>query len=227
MDHSKRKFLKGAAITGGTGLFVAGYSDTLKQVATGLATGSSGQLTRDPIHGNSLAVEYRVDEQGELHPNPAQRVANTMCLGCWTLCGVRARIDNERDQIVRILGNPYHPLSARHHIDFKTPVKQALLATSGYQEGGLDGRSTACARGNAMLEQLDSPQRVTRCLKRVGPVAAAAGRASPSSSWWPRWWRGAICLARARLMGCGPFATSPSRSTRPTRSTAPGPTSCW
>ena len=32
MDHSKRKFLKGAAIAGGTGLFVAGYSDTLKQV---------------------------------------------------------------------------------------------------------------------------------------------------------------------------------------------------
>ncbi|KHE12856.1 tetrathionate reductase subunit A, partial [Aeromonas hydrophila] len=174
MDHSKRKFLKGAAIASGTGLFVAGYSDTLKQVATGLATGSSGQPTRDPIHGNSLAVEYRVDERGELHPNPTQRVANTMCLGCWTLCGVRARIDNERDQIVRILGNPYHPLSARHHIDFKTPVKQALLATSGYQEGGLDGRSTACARGNAMLEQLDSPQRVTRCLKRVG--ARGSGR---------------------------------------------------
>ena len=133
MDHSKRKFLKGAAIAGGTGLFVAGYSDTLKQVASGVATGSSGKPTRDPIHGNSLAVEYRVDERGELHPNPDQRLANTMCLGCWTLCGVRARIDNERDQIVRILGNPYHPLSARHHIDFKTPVKQALLATSGYQ----------------------------------------------------------------------------------------------
>ncbi|EOD55044.1 molybdopterin-dependent oxidoreductase, partial [Aeromonas molluscorum] len=169
MDHSKRKFLKGAAIAGGTGLFVAGYSDTLKHVVSGVATGSSGKPTRDPIHGNSLAVEYRVDEQGDLHPNPAQRLANTMCLGCWTLCGVRARIDNESDKIVRILGNPYHPLSAQHHIDFKTPIKQALLGTSGYQEGGLNGRSTACARGNAMLEQLDSPHRVTQCLKRVGP----------------------------------------------------------
>ncbi|AZU49335.1 tetrathionate reductase subunit A [Aeromonas hydrophila] len=227
MDHSKRKFLKGAAIAGGTGLFVAGYSDTLKQVATGLATCSSGQPTRDPIHGNSLAVEYRVDEQGELHPNPDQRVANTMCLGCWTLCGVRARIDNERDQIVRILGNPYHPLSARHHIDFKTPVKQALLATSGYQEGGLDGRSTACARGNAMLEQLDSPQRVTRCLKRVGPRGSGRWQSIPFEQLVAEVVEGGICLARARLRGCGPFATSPSRSTRPTRNTAPGPTSCW
>lgn len=86
MDHSKRKLLKGAAIAGGTGLFVAGYSDTLaKQVASGVATGSSGKPTRDPIHGNSLPVEYRVDGQGESHPNPAQRLANTMCLGCWTL----------------------------------------------------------------------------------------------------------------------------------------------
>lgn len=179
MDHSKRKFLKGAAIAGGTGLFVAGYSDTIKQVVSGVTTGSAGKPTRDPIHGNSLPVEYHVDAQGELHPNPAQRLANTMCLGCWTLCGVRARIDNESDKIVRILGNPYHPLSARHHIDFKTPIKQALLGTSGYQEGGLEGRSTACARGNAMLEQLDSPHRVTRCLKRVGPRGSGRWQSIP------------------------------------------------
>ena len=177
MDHSKRKFLKGAAIAGGTGLFVAGYSDTLKQVATGLATGSA-RASRPGIPSMATRWPWSTGlTSRELHPNPAQRVANTMCLGCWTLCGVRARIDNERDQIVRILGNPYH-LSARHHIDFKTPVKQALLATSGYQEG-LDGRSTACARGNAMLEQLDSPQRVTRCLKRVGPRGSGRWQSIP------------------------------------------------
>jgi len=179
MDQSKRKFLKGAAIAGGTGLFVAGYSDTLKHLARGIKEGSSGKPTRDPIYGNSLAVEYRVDEHGEIHPNPAQRVAHTMCLGCWTLCGVRARIDNESDKIVRILGNPYHPLSALQQIDFNTPIKQALVGTSGFQEGGLNGRSTACARGNAMLEQLDSPHRVTRCLKRVGPRGSGQWQSIP------------------------------------------------
>ncbi|MGL5038658.1 MAG: tetrathionate reductase subunit A [Aeromonas sp.] len=169
MDQSKRKFLKGAAIAGGTGVFVAGYSDTLKRLASGIEQGSSGTPTRDPIYGNALAVEYRVDEHGDIHPNPAQRVSHTMCLGCWTLCGVRARIDNESDKIVRIVGNPYHPLSALQQIDFTTPIKQAFVGTSGFQEEGLKGRSTACARGNAMLAQLDSPNRVTRCLKRVGP----------------------------------------------------------
>ena len=168
---------KGAAIAGGTGLFVAGYSDTLKQVATGLATGSSGQPTRDPIHGNSLAVEYRVDEQGAApQPGPAGCQHHVpRLLDPVRSAGPhrqRARPDSADP------GHPYHPLSARHHIDFKTPVKQALLATSGYQEG-LDGRSTACARGNAMLEQLDSPQRVTRCLKRVGPRGSGRWQSIP------------------------------------------------
>ena len=44
-----------------------------------------------------LAPEYKVDLQsGQLISNDDQRVANTMCLGCWTKCGVRARIDQNR-----------------------------------------------------------------------------------------------------------------------------------
>lgn len=170
MDKSKRRFIKGAAVTGGMGLFAAGYSHTLTQIGKGVVNGSSGKTTQDAVHGNSLVPEYKVDLQsGQLISNDAQRVANTMCLGCWTKCGVRARIDQETDKIIRITGNPYHPLSAREHIDFDTPIKTALVGLSAYQEQGLQGRSTACARGNAMLEQLDSPHRVTQCLKRVGP----------------------------------------------------------
>ncbi|MCS6154663.1 tetrathionate reductase subunit TtrA [Shewanella baltica] len=169
MDKSKRRFIKGAAVTGGVGLFAAGYSHTLAQIGKGVVNGTSGQPTQDPLHGNSLAPEYKVDLQsGQLISNDDQRVANTMCLGCWTKCGVRARIDQKTDKIIRISGNPYHPLSSREHIDFDTPIKTAFVGLSAFQEQGLQGRSTACARGNAMLEQLDSPHRVTQCLKRVG-----------------------------------------------------------
>jgi len=170
MDKSKRRFIKGAAITGGAGLFVAGYSHTLGQLGKGIATGSSGTVTDSAIHGNSLAPELQIDlKTGAMTANAEQRLANSMCLGCWTRCGVRTRIDNKTDKILRITGNPYHPLSAREHLDFDTSIKDSLLHTSAYQEQGLDGRSTACARGNAMLELLDSPHRVTHCLKRVGP----------------------------------------------------------
>ncbi|MGE6316867.1 tetrathionate reductase subunit A [Shewanella baltica] len=169
MDKSKRRFIKGAAVTGGVGLFAAGYSHTLAQMGKGVVNGTSGKPTQDPLHGNSLAPEYKVDLQsGQLISNDDQRVANTMCLGCWTKCGVRARIDQKTDKIIRISGNPYHPLSSREHIDFDTPIKTAFVGLSAFQEQGLQGRSTACARGNAMLEQLDSPHRVTQCLKRVG-----------------------------------------------------------
>ena len=169
MDKSKRRFIKGAAVTGGVGLFAAGYSHTLVQIGKGVVNGTSGKPTQDPLHGNSLAPEYKVDLQsGQLISNDDQRIANTMCLGCWTKCGVRARIDQKTDKIIRISGNPYHPLSSREHIDFDTPIKTAFVGLSAFQEQGLQGRSTACARGNAMLEQLDSPHRVTQCLKRVG-----------------------------------------------------------
>ena len=169
MDKSKRRFIKGAAVTGGVGLFAAGYSHTLAQMGKGVVNGTSGKSTQDPLHGNSLAPEYKVDLQsGQLISNDDQRIANTMCLGCWTKCGVRARIDQKTDKIIRISGNPYHPLSSREHIDFDTPIKTAFVGLSAFQEQGLQGRSTACARGNAMLEQLDSPHRVTQCLKRVG-----------------------------------------------------------
>ncbi|KZK71518.1 tetrathionate reductase subunit A [Shewanella baltica] len=169
MDKSKRRFIKGAAVTGGVGLFAAGYSHTLAQMGKGVVNGTSGKLTQDPLHGNSLTPEYKVDLQsGQMISNDDQRIANTMCLGCWTKCGVRARIDQKTDKIIRISGNPYHPLSSREHIDFNTPIKTAFVGLSAFQEQGLQGRSTACARGNTMLEQLDSPHRVTQCLKRVG-----------------------------------------------------------
>ncbi|WP_228012781.1 tetrathionate reductase subunit A, partial [Vibrio sp. OPT18] len=99
-------------------------------------------------------------------PNPNQRVAPSMCFGCWTLCGLRVRIDNRNDEILRISGNPYHPLSSDQQIPFKTPVKDAYIGLSG--ESGINNRSTACARGNGMLEIQNSPYRITQPLKRVG-----------------------------------------------------------
>ncbi|MFL7053700.1 tetrathionate reductase subunit A, partial [Vibrio cyclitrophicus] len=81
-------------------------------------------------------------------------------------CGLRVRIDNRNDEILRISGNPYHPLSSDQQIPFKTPVKDAYIGLSG--ESGIDNRSTACARGNGMLEIQNSPYRITQPLKRVG-----------------------------------------------------------
>ncbi|WFM71957.1 molybdopterin dinucleotide binding domain-containing protein [Halomonas sp. CKK8] len=167
-DTSRRRFLKGAVAAGGAATFAAGYSDPLIKMGKGV-TGSAGETPEHRIHGNSLAPEYTVDPaSGELTLNPDQRVAFTVCYGCTTKCGVRVRVDNDTDQVLRVAGNPYHPLSADEHLPMRTPVVEALRSVSAFGDQGQQNRSTACARGNAMMAQIDSPFRVTHCLKRVG-----------------------------------------------------------
>ncbi|WP_027967745.1 molybdopterin dinucleotide binding domain-containing protein [Halomonas halocynthiae] len=168
MDKSRRRMLKGAVAAGGAATFAAGYSGPLVKMAKGV-TGSAGEKPHHAIYGNALAPEYRVDlNSGELTLNPDQRTAFTICYGCTTKCGVRVRIDNNNEQVLRSIGNPYHPLSADVQLPMNTPVVDALKSVSAYHEQGLNGRSTTCARGNAMIAQITSPDRVTHCLKRVG-----------------------------------------------------------
>ena len=99
-------------------------------------------------------------------PNTDQIVCNTQCMGCWTLCGLRARVDLKQNKVIRISGNPYHPLSADEYLNYNTSLQQAELSVAG--ENGLENRSTACARGAAFMEGVNSPYRITQPLKRVG-----------------------------------------------------------
>ncbi|MDN6318210.1 MAG: tetrathionate reductase subunit TtrA [Marinobacter sp.] len=170
MDKNRRNFLKGAAAAGGAATFAAGYYGPLEKMGKGLVNGTSGKATADRLHGNSLAPEYTVNPQtGEVALNPDQRIAFTVCYGCTTKCGVRVRIDKNEDKVLRVSGNPYHPLSADEHLDENTPVLEAFQRMSSFKDQGQLNRSTACARGNAAMAQLTSDQRVTNCLKRTGP----------------------------------------------------------
>ncbi|MGR5177713.1 molybdopterin-dependent oxidoreductase [Vibrio mediterranei] len=166
MDSKRRQLLKSGLAVGGLGAFAAGYSTTAEHTLNGITNGSAGNSPTHIHHGNSLDPEYRVTKEQAIVANPNQRVSPSMCFGCWTLCGIRARIDNQTDNILRIGGNPYHPLSHHQALPYDTPVKQAYLSLTG--ESGLDQRSTVCARGNAMLDVQNSPYRITQPLKRVG-----------------------------------------------------------
>ncbi|WP_417845190.1 molybdopterin dinucleotide binding domain-containing protein [Thalassospira sp.] len=169
MDKNRRNFLKGAAAAGGAATFAAGYYGPLEKMGKGLVNGTSGKATADRLHGNSLAPEYSVDQKtGEVVLNPGQRIAFTVCYGCTTKCGVRVRIDNNEEKVLRVSGNPYHPLSSDEHLDESTPVLEAFQRMSSFQDQGQLNRSTACARGNAAMSRLTSDQRVLNCLKRTG-----------------------------------------------------------
>ena len=104
---------------------------------------------------------------GQLTTQPGQVVSPSSCLGCWTQCGVRVRVDTQKGEIIRIAGNPYHPLATTHHAPMETPVREVYAMLGG--DNGLEGRATSCARGSAMFEHQTAPHRVLQPLKRVGP----------------------------------------------------------
>ena len=163
MNISKRRQF---IAIGGLTAFAAGYSETFGRMVGKLL---GRDLPKHKTAGDAPAPEFRIDPQGRLEVNPDQRVSYTTCLGCTTMCGVRVRIDNASGKVLRVAGNPYSPLSTDPHLPMKASVRDSFAAISGFGEKGLAGRSTACGRGNAVAQQIDSPYRVLTPLKRVGP----------------------------------------------------------
>ncbi|HCA26861.1 MAG TPA: tetrathionate reductase subunit TtrA [Betaproteobacteria bacterium] len=180
MTTSRRNFLKGVAAAGGATAFAVGYAHTGEKMVTGLVKGTSGEKTDSAIYGMAPKPEYALDPKtGKLTLNPDQQVSFTMCLGCNTMCGVRVRYDKTSGRILRVAGNPYHPLSSDPNIPYETPIMEAFTALTSHDESGLAGRSTACGRGNAVLQEITSPYRILSPLKRVGP--RGSGKWAPIS----------------------------------------------
>lgn len=166
MNLNRRDFIKAIAAAGSLTVFGAGYASTLKGVSKGWW---AGDHPLDHLAGNAPKPEFSVNrETGEVTPNPDQYVANTVCVGCTTLCGVRVRVDKKSGKVLRVTGNPYHILSADPFLDYQTPIKESYQMLSAYQDKGMKHRSTACGRGNAVLDKLYDPYRVLTPLKRVG-----------------------------------------------------------
>src|SRR5690554_1583439 len=164
----RRKLLtRGGIAAGGLATFATGYGDTLKNAIQGLTSGTAGQATADAVRGNSLQPEFLIDAKGNLSMQNGQVVSPSSCLGCWTQCGVRVRVDTANNKIVRIAGNLYHPLATTNPASMDTPVREVYAMLGG--DNGLEGRATSCARGSSMMAHVDSPYRVLKPLKRVGP----------------------------------------------------------
>lgn len=161
---TRRQWLKVGFAVGGMATFALSYREVAKRAIDGLLNGTSGKITRDRIFGNALFPEANASTGWR--QNSQQVISMTQCFGCWTQCGVRVRVDSEKGKALRIAGNPYHPLSHEHHIDSAVPFSTAMEQLAG--EKGLDGRSTACARGATLLEGLYSPLRILEPMKRVG-----------------------------------------------------------
>lgn len=112
--------VKNRRCRGGFAAFGVSYRDVAKRAVDGLVNGTSGRVTRDRIHGNSLQPEGVADNGWQ--PDPNQAVSMTQCFGCWTLCGIRVRVDKKTNKVLRIAGNPWHPLSHERPFDITMPL---------------------------------------------------------------------------------------------------------
>lgn len=167
MNSTRRNVLKATVAGGALATFGLGFSETAAKLSKGAW---AGEKPDHRVYGNAPQPEFRIDlATGELEMNPDQGVSYTMCLGCTTLCGVRVRYDKKTGAVIRVAGNPYSPLSSDPTVPYNASIRESFVAVSRKDESGLLQRSTACGRGNAVLENMTSPFRVTQPLKRVGP----------------------------------------------------------
>lgn len=128
--------------------------------------------------------EAYIDEDGNVTIEESIVMRNSACLGCYSSCGNRVKIDKRTGRILRVYGNPYNPNNAEPHLSMGDSLEKAYRAFSTYQDEGHDHRGTLCARGNGTLEAHYDPMRILVPLKRNG--------ARGEGKWKPIAWEDAV-----------------------------------
>ncbi|QDF28683.1 molybdopterin-dependent oxidoreductase [Halarcobacter anaerophilus] len=162
MNKNRRRFLLGTTVVAGCAS-VVGYKDTLKAAAT---MSRNGVKTQDPIYTNSLETEGEIEKI--FSKNEEFSLRNSVCNGCTTHCGVRVKVDNKKDTVVKVSGNPYSPLSTDPWLPYNTPIEKSFSLLGKDSKDYTKYRSTACARGNVVFDKINNELRVLKPLKRVG-----------------------------------------------------------
>jgi anaerobic selenocysteine-containing dehydrogenase len=122
-----------------------------------------------PMGQGGQELEATIDLQtGSVKPNPDILMRHSSCLGCYSSCGSRVKIDKRTGQILGVTGNPFNPNNAEPHLEMDASLKEAYLAFSSYQDKGLRHRGALCANGQGTLQAHHDPFRILSPLKRAG-----------------------------------------------------------
>lgn len=158
---NRRMFLKAASLSavgiGGLGLSQMTFA----------ANPPESFPTNSPYGGQQ--PEAIIDlTNGKVKLNPDIAMRNSACLGCYSACGNRVKVNIKNGQIMRVSGNPYNPINAGPKLPYQSPITDAYLAFSSYKNMGLNYRATLCARGNATVQSHYDAMRILVPLKRAG-----------------------------------------------------------
>lgn len=161
INLDRRSFLKAA---GGLGaLSIAGV---------GLGAQDHRAFADDaafPKQHKGQPLEATVDPAtGKLTVNEDVVVRYSACLGCYSSCGNRMKMDRATGRLISVGGNPYHPSCAYPYLNFDVPLDEAYLSMSYAPGKGNLTRGTSCGRGQATQDVYAQPDRITVPLKRAG-----------------------------------------------------------
>lgn len=159
---SRRRFIQSTVFAGLAGSFGLGLDKVFAQVI------NPPRFDKATFAYGSQSPEATINAKtGEVSLNPDILIRHSVCLGCYTGCGNRVKIDKASGKIMRAFGNPYHPISAEPHLQYDTPVKTSYLAFSPDHSLGVS-HGTLCARGNSTIQGVYDPYRILMPLKRAG-----------------------------------------------------------
>ena len=137
ISESRRRFLAGGALLG------AGFA-TSSLAERG---GSDRRLASAVLNSRRPDAGYELGDAGN--------VIHSACLQCNTGCGIKCKLQN--GILTKIDGNPYNPWTLLPHLDYETPLPDAVA---------VDG--AICPKGQAGLQTAYDPYRLRKVLKRAG-----------------------------------------------------------
>ena len=118
MNINRRTFVKAAAAVGA--LSVAGVG------LSGQANRALAADTEFPAPKHGQPIEAKVDPKtGDVTVNEDVIVRYSGCVGCYSSCGNRVKMDRETGRVLSVGGNPYNPACAYPYLDFEAPLTEA------------------------------------------------------------------------------------------------------
>ena len=125
--------------------------------------------TEFPAPKKGKPIEASVDPKtGDVSINEDVLVRYSGCVGCYSSCGNRIKLDRETGRVLGVGGNPYNPAGSFEPLAFEAPLEEAYQSMSYTNGGGNITHGTVCGRGNGTLDAVSQPDRVTTPLKRAG-----------------------------------------------------------
>lgn len=160
MKLNRRDFLKVSAAIGATLLTDLGLEQILCAETPPVFV---------PMSNGGLELEANIDlRTGAVKTNPNILMKHSACLGCYSSCGNRVKVDKRTGQLISVSGNPFNPNNAEPHLSMKSSLHDAYRATSQFKDNGLKYRATLCARGQGTLQAHYDAFRILVPLKRAG-----------------------------------------------------------